>query len=89
MIADGVSDPEKWSAILTDWMGHGWNPRNVKAMLDRYKNGAKNVTNSSYGISAFGGGGGGGGHSRDDPTPEELAAWAEWEQSQKGAAAPT
>ena len=28
-----------WKAIVHEWIGYGYNPRNVKGMVDAFKNG--------------------------------------------------
>ena len=38
-VAATVADPDKWRGIVSDWVGLGWNPTNVKGMLECYKNG--------------------------------------------------
>lgn len=36
-----VTDADRWRKVVTDWIGSGWNPRNVSGMLDVYRNGAR------------------------------------------------
>jgi hypothetical protein len=37
----GTAEPdvERWKKVVFDWVGRGWNPTNVKGMLDAYLNG--------------------------------------------------
>lgn len=37
LIADTVVDFQLWESVLAEWLQHGWNPRNVSGMIDRYK----------------------------------------------------
>jgi hypothetical protein len=34
-----VDDSEKWKEVIHAWNGKGWNPKNVKGMLESYRNG--------------------------------------------------
>ena len=36
-----VKDADKWRGVIREWIGKGWNPRNITGMLDVYKNGEK------------------------------------------------
>jgi len=42
-IVDTVGDKEdsvdRWRALVHEWVGHGWNPLNVSAMLEAYRTG--------------------------------------------------
>ena len=38
-VCSTVDDPEKWKTVIHDWHGSGWNPKNVKGMLEAYRNG--------------------------------------------------
>jgi hypothetical protein len=39
LLAEQVSDLERWDATLEHWQGHGWNPRNITGQLDLYQRG--------------------------------------------------
>lgn len=43
LIAAAVGEEEtevaKWRRVLTEWVGHGWNPHNVTSQLEAYRNG--------------------------------------------------
>lgn len=34
-----IDNPHKWQALIHDWVGLGFNPKNIKGMLDAYKKG--------------------------------------------------
>jgi hypothetical protein len=38
---------DKWRGIVNEWVGHGWNPTNVKGMLDVFQNGWQKPSNGS------------------------------------------
>ena len=38
-VGDIEEDVLAWKALVHEWIGYGYNPRNVKGMLDAYKNG--------------------------------------------------
>lgn len=45
----GESDPnlDRWKQLVTDWLGYGWNPGNVKGMLEAYERGGIDGPNGS------------------------------------------
>lgn len=36
-----VDDVRAWRGVVKEWIGKGWNPRNISGMLDVYRNGGK------------------------------------------------
>lgn len=48
-IIDAVGDNiDKWRGIAREWVGRGWNPSNVKGMLDVYANGWQKPDNGKW-----------------------------------------
>jgi len=39
VVGDIDEDILSWAELVRDWIGNGWNPRNVKGMTEAYKNG--------------------------------------------------
>ncbi len=48
-----VKDAELWKFIIHDWNGRGWNPTNIKGMLDVYRNGWRKDGKKGVDLSAF------------------------------------
>jgi len=74
MIAEQVTDTNRWERTIKDWLASGFKPANVKGMLDWYhgkgrhqNNGATNRAPADLPLT----------HASPQPTPEERAAAAE------------
>ena len=39
VVGDAEPDVERWQKLVFEWVGNGWNPTNVKGMLDAYQSG--------------------------------------------------
>jgi hypothetical protein len=39
IVGDAEPDVERWQKLVFEWVGNGWNPTNVKGMLDAYQSG--------------------------------------------------
>lgn len=39
VIGEEETNLERWGKLVLDWVGYGWNPTNVKGMLEAFKNG--------------------------------------------------
>lgn len=44
IVGESEKDIEKWDALLNDWIGFGWSPRNIKGMLERFQNGDRQIS---------------------------------------------
>jgi hypothetical protein len=78
LIAEAVEDADRWITTIKEWLQSGWNPLNVKGMVERYKeprswkgrNNGPIAEESSFGLRGDG---------RISPlTAEEHAEWREW-----------
>ena len=39
VVGDSMESVLRWRAIVKDWLGYGWNPLNVKGMLQVFRDG--------------------------------------------------
>lgn len=37
LIVEHITDQVKWRASLEDWLAHGWSPKNIPGMIERYE----------------------------------------------------
>ena len=69
-VAQTVTEDELhlWRSIIADWIGYGWNPRNIKGMLEAYRAGGIKLKKNGNG---------------SQPAPYEYPQEDDWQPGQK------
>lgn len=52
-IARLIDDIPRWQQVLSDWMLHGWNPRNVAGMLEKYRSESPSIDIAPVGPTPY------------------------------------
>ena len=71
-VAQTVTEDELhlWRSIIADWIGYGWNPRNIKGMLEAYRAGGIKLKKNGNGNGS-------------QPVPYEYPQEDDWQPGQK------
>lgn len=54
-VIEVVDDAARWTELVRDWIGYGWNKQNVKGMLEAYERGGINRKNGKNEPNGFAG----------------------------------